>query len=108
LLLTSFTTWEIPANSKPMPNIIITNTAVCTGYPTAIEPKMRASTPSPTVPQRDLFFTNIPLIIFSIPTMMKIMPAKYTPHHVNRVFFYLLSLSKGRRFDSIHDSDINA
>ncbi|HYA84128.1 MAG TPA: hypothetical protein VEH06_11870 [Candidatus Bathyarchaeia archaeon] len=29
--------------------IIITNTAVCTGYPTAIEPKMRASTPRPTV-----------------------------------------------------------
>jgi hypothetical protein len=78
LLLTPFTTWEIPANSKPMPNIIITNTAVCTGYPTAIEPKMRANTPRPTVPQRDLFFTNIPLIIFSIPTMIKIMPAKYT------------------------------
>ena len=46
LLPSPFTTWEIPANSKPMPNIIITNTAACTGYPTAIEPKMRASTPS--------------------------------------------------------------
>src|SRR5215510_15737265 len=61
LLPSPFTTWEIPANSKPMPNIIITNTAVDTGYPTAIEPKMRASTPSPTVPQRDLFFKNIDL-----------------------------------------------
>ena len=78
LLPSPFTIWEMPANSKPMPNIIITNTPVDTGYPTAIEPKMRASTPSPTVPQRDLFFTNIPLIILSIPTMIKIMPAKYT------------------------------
>src|SRR5215831_6082850 len=56
LLPSPFTTWKIPANSKPMPNIIIANTAACTGYPTAIEPKMRASTPSPTVPQRELFF----------------------------------------------------
>jgi hypothetical protein len=55
--------------SKPNPNINITNTAVDTGAATAIEPKMRASTPSPTVPHRDLFATNILLIIFSIPTM---------------------------------------
>ena len=78
LLPSPFTTWEMPANSKPMPNMIITNTAVCTGYPTAIEPKMTASAPSPTVPHRDLFATNIPLIIFSIPTMIKIMPVRYT------------------------------
>ena len=34
LLPSPFTTWEIPANSKPMPNTIITSTAACTGYPT--------------------------------------------------------------------------
>ena len=38
LLPNPYTTWEIPANNKPMPNIIITNTPVDTGYPTAIEP----------------------------------------------------------------------
>ena len=77
LLPIPYTTWEIPMKSKPNPNINITNTAVDTGADTAIEPKMRASTPSPTVPHRDLFATNIPLIIFSIPTMIKIMPARY-------------------------------
>ena len=40
LLPSPFTTWEIPMKSKPNPNINITNTAVDTGYPTAIEPKM--------------------------------------------------------------------
>ena len=44
LLPSPFTIWEMPANSKPMPNIIITNTPVDTGYPKAIEPKMRANT----------------------------------------------------------------
>jgi hypothetical protein len=72
LLPSPFTVWEIPMKSKPNPSINITSTAVDTGYPTAIEPKMRASTTSPTVPHRDLFATNIPPIIFSIPTMIRI------------------------------------
>jgi hypothetical protein len=55
LLPTPYTTWEKPRNSKPNPNINITNTAIDTGAATAIEPKIRASTPSPTVPHRDLF-----------------------------------------------------
>lgn len=69
--------WDIPTNSKPMPNIIKTNTAVDTGAATAMEPKIRASTPRPTAPHRDLFAINIPLIIFSIPTMIKIIPSMY-------------------------------
>jgi hypothetical protein len=44
-----YTTWEIPRNSKPNPNINITNTAVDTGAATAIEPNIMATTPSPTV-----------------------------------------------------------
>ena len=72
-----YTTWEIPMNSKPNPSINITNTAVDTGAATAIEPNIMASTPRPTAPHRDLFATNIPLIIFSIPTIIKIMPARY-------------------------------
>ena len=77
LLPIPYTTWEIPMNSKPNPSINITNTAVDTGAATAIEPKMRANTPRPTAPHRDLFATNIPLIIFSIPTTIKIIPAMY-------------------------------
>ena len=68
---------EIPRNSKPNPNINITNTAVDTGAATAIEPNIMARTPRPIAPHRDLFATNIPLIIFSIPTTIKTMPAMY-------------------------------
>ena len=60
-----------------MPNIIKTNTAVDTGAATAMEPKIRASTPRPTAPHRDLFVTNIPLMIFLIPTTIKIIPSMY-------------------------------
>ena len=48
---------------------------MCKGYPKAMEPKISASIPSPMVPHRDLFVINIPLIIFSIPTIIKIMPS---------------------------------
>ena len=72
LLPTPYTIWDIPANSKPMPNIINTNTAVDTGAATTMEPK-----PRPTAPHRDLFTINIPLIIFSIPTMIKIISSMY-------------------------------
>ena len=58
LLPTPYTTWEIPRNSKPNPNINMTNKAVDIGAATAIDPKMRANTPSPTVPHHDLFATK--------------------------------------------------
>jgi hypothetical protein len=77
LLPTPYTIWDIPTNNKPKLNIIKTNTAVDTGAATAMEPKIRASTPRPTAPHRDLFAINIPLIIFSIPTMIKIIPSMY-------------------------------
>jgi hypothetical protein len=77
LLPIPYTIWEIPMKSKPNPNINITNTAVDTGAATAIEPNIMASTPRPTAPHRDLFTTNIPLIIFSIPTTIKIIPSMY-------------------------------
>lgn len=69
----------IPTNSKAIANKIITNTAVWTGYPTAIEPKMRDRTPSPTVPHRDLFAPNpnIPVIISNIPRTIKVIPSMY-------------------------------
>jgi len=58
LLPILYTTWEIPMNSKPNPNINKTNKAVDTGAATAIEPKMRANTPTPTAPHHDLFATK--------------------------------------------------
>ncbi len=67
-------TCEIPANSNPTPATIIANMPVLTGNATTMIPKISASTPSPTVPQRDLPPSNIPLMIFSRPTIIKIMP----------------------------------
>ena len=67
-------TCEIPANSNPTPAKIIANIAVLTGNAISMIPKISASTPSPTVPQRNLPPSNIPLMIFSSPTIIKIMP----------------------------------
>lgn len=77
LLPKPYTIWAIPLNSKPIPKNIITKTAVWTGNPTAMEPKMRASTPRPTVLHFEVLFSKIPLMIFSIPTMIRIKPSMY-------------------------------
>jgi hypothetical protein len=68
----------MPANNRPTPGITITKTPVLIGNTIAKEPKMRASTPRPTVPHFDPRLSNIPLIIFSSPTMIKVMPIMYT------------------------------
>ena len=65
---------EMPTNNNPSPAKNIANIAVLTGNAITMIPKMSASAPSPTVPQRDLPPSNIPLMIFSRPTIIKIMP----------------------------------
>ena len=67
-------TCEIPMNNNPTPAKIIATVAVLTGNAITMIPKISPSTPSPTVPQRDLPPSNNPLMIFSRPTIIKIMP----------------------------------
>jgi hypothetical protein len=51
---------------------------VLIGNTRAMDPNMRASTPRPTVPHFDPCLTNNPLMTFSIPTMINVMPIMYT------------------------------
>jgi hypothetical protein len=71
LCLIPCTIREIPSNSNATATNITTKTLVPTGNAIAIIANIITSIPSPKFEKRALFFTNIPAITFSIPTINK-------------------------------------
>ena len=71
LCLIPCTILEIPSNSNATATNIITKTLVASGNVIATIANIITSIPSPKFEKRALFFTNIPAITFSIPTINK-------------------------------------